>query len=441
MLTGFGVKAQTLDTLWMRKFSEYGGCNYVKFIENDSKVIAGTPSGRVFVLNSENGSIIDTIDAIFRRDNGNPAYFYDYVNIQNKNLLLCASADSVIIFNLNTKSIEKVLKDSILRINQYQRKIITNGRFSISTNQLAVTYRLLNDVWPDSGAKHAIIIYSLTDYSQQKVLFINRGGYPTGVVFSEENNIIAVYSNNYTHQNYSGSDLRIELYDSFTFELIRTIKLNSAFQNIMIFSPDGNKIASACEDNKLRIYDVSSGQITDEVESGFIAFQGEQNALAFTSDGAKLIYGTGDDGQRLSIYNLITKERKKYNLPGTLVSPNVLSINSNDSKLICGTGARSYMLNLSPILIVETVKTEPETTLYPNPTNGNIVFELSEINSITGYTIFDASGRKINESFRNELILTEKKLILNCSDLQAGIYYLIINWSDKSKTNKIIKEK
>lgn len=76
-----------------------------------------------------------------------------------------------------------------------------------------------------------------------------------------------------------------------------------------------------------------------------------------------------------------------------------------------------------------------ELSLYPNPTyNGTIYLSFNDYNLVNSITVFDISGKVVNNS--NQTSISDNKISLN--NLQHGIYFVKITTANAILTKKIV---
>ncbi len=75
---------------------------------------------------------------------------------------------------------------------------------------------------------------------------------------------------------------------------------------------------------------------------------------------------------------------------------------------------------------------EGECSVYPNPSNGTIKVNLPHNEAIKSYAIYDVFGRKVKEEITNEN--------MTVSELDNGLYWLILFTENKSYKTKIMKQ-
>jgi hypothetical protein len=93
-------------------------------------------------------------------------------------------------------------------------------------------------------------------------------------------------------------------------------------------------------------------------------------------------------------------------------------------------GAYIFAGDCSPVLGVEDNISE-QIAVFPNPTRGFLNIKSGLSNEILGISLFDLSGKKIGLNLQNEGI--------DISNLENGMYFLIIETTSGSKIEKIIK--
>jgi len=108
---------------------------------------------------------------------------------------------------------------------------------------------------------------------------------------------------------------------------------------------------------------------------------------------------------------------------------------SKDDKYILGVGEGG--IGLFNFLKGTDVPLEPKvsSTLYPNPTNGNITIPFNQpIAEPTIITVQDSKGAIVKELFNQYLDAGQHNLTFNVADLSQGIYFVRV----QSRHNEII---
>ena len=87
----------------------------------------------------------------------------------------------------------------------------------------------------------------------------------------------------------------------------------------------------------------------------------------------------------------------------------------------------------TPILNANSFKPNSKLNVYPNPTSSHVNIELLT-NEIATLEVYDVSGKILFTE-----VLTSKTNTINIEKLSSGIYFLKVNSSEGTSTNKIIK--
>ena len=117
------------------------------------------------------------------------------------------------------------------------------------------------------------------------------------VAYSPDGNTVAVAS----------MDSKLRLWDTQTTQLKATLTGHTAAINFVVYSPDGNTIATAggWKDNTVRLWDAVTGE-TKSVLTGYTPI----NAVAYSPDGKTLATGGDYHGNALQLWNAKTKKLK-----------------------------------------------------------------------------------------------------------------------------------
>jgi hypothetical protein len=94
-----------------------------------------------------------------------------------------------------------------------------------------------------------------------------------------------------------------------------------------------------------------------------------------------------------------------------------------------------YQVNITSTLNQENFYTN-EVVLFPNPTKNLIFFDNSKA-KFQKYEIYDYSGRLVTNVIFNEI---SNQQTINLESLPTGIYKIILQNNEYSKTENIIKE-
>jgi hypothetical protein len=110
----------------------------------------------------------------------------------------------------------------------------------------------------------------------------------------------------------------------------------------------------------------------------------------------------------------------------------VNGINSS-SQTNCDNYSNTSSVLLTITFLSTTYFIKPTTIIYPNPFQNNFTIETEK--TITNYSLFDLTGKKIIETF------SKNEIDNFSSQLNSGVYFLNLEFENGQKTNhKLIKE-
>ena len=114
-----------------------------------------------------------------------------------------------------------------------------------------------------------------------------------------------------------------------------------------------------------------------------------------------------------------------------------------DVNFSTGSGEWGDIYSVIDILTVNELSISSEddyslNSIYPNPFNSTVTFNLSHYNNTNSLKIliFDSTG-KLVENFNKNNLINREKLIWNASNLRSGIYFVNFKYSNNSFTQKI----
>jgi WD40 repeat protein len=244
--------------------------------------------------------------------------------------------------------------------------------------------------------------------------FIGHSSFINCLVFSPDGQLLA-----------SGSaDKTIKIWEVATGSVIRTLKGHTGFVNFLAISPDGQLLVSASADRTIKVWNLATGQAirTLKGHAGFVNF------LAISPDGQLLVSASAD--QTIKVWNLATGQAI-HTLKGHKNSVNSLAISPDGQTLFsAGADATIKVWNLSTRKEIRTLKGHQSFVNYlAISSDGKLLFSASADKTIKIWQI--ANGQEIDTlkghtSFVNYLELTPdgQKLISSSPDNQIKIWNL-----------------
>lgn len=90
-------------------------------------------------------------------------------------------------------------------------------------------------------------------------------------------------------------------------------------------------------------------------------------------------------------------------------------------------------LNKAPLSSDELVSDAPK--IFPNPASDKVFVELNSTDDFKNIEVYDLQARLVSAE---TIAVDDHSLMLNASNLKDGIYFLNLNYSDRSSISKLI---
>ncbi|MDQ1267026.1 MAG: repeat-containing protein 38, partial [Bacteroidota bacterium] len=415
--------AEEPDVIWSKNLFHRGGCDFVRFYDNETKVLAGTPSGVIYLYETQTGNQLDSFYL---------GVIKDYAFIDSKNLLAVAAHDTLLIYNLDTRHTESFMLDTIIPAPFGHEAILpVSASFSVEKKQLLIAFETIAATPP---WEYDVLVYDMETNNFITVIKNKKTG-TIMVKYSPDNKKIAVLT---CDQIGTTGKLitNIAIYDVNPFdENYNIINVGDVFVNDIAFSPDGTQIAAACEDGYIRIWEVDNNKFIKAMsDNAYRAY-----TCLFTKNNEYLI--TGIAKKDISCYNFY--ETQNFDKVKQIDIGLYLGVDINESlnRLLSGSSYNVTLANINIVGIAEEKSNNKIEILYPNPANGNItiIFDNPKSQNIQ-IMITDLYGVNINTIFNGTLEDGTHKISYNCNKLPNGAYFLRVQGGDISITYKLIKE-
>lgn len=113
-----------------------------------------------------------------------------------------------------------------------------------------------------------------------------------------------------------------------------------------------------------------------------------------------------------------------------------IEFNTTGNKIIAGTFARSVQtIDISSIVGIETITTQPEIKLFPNPTSDVVTINNLNTTENLSIEIYAING----ELIKSEKSLQNTTYTINVKDFKPGTYMVVIHQNKKNIIKKFVK--
>jgi hypothetical protein len=158
-----------------------------------------------------------------------------------------------------------------------------------------------------------------------------------------------------------------------------------------------------------------------------------------------MIYDTSNNNTLYETYNWDTSNSSWYITRNNALKYDVNNFINNElnttynttSSLYSGMDSTQYYYHTANVTVIKTptTLTNTKTISYPNPSNGNIIINATELGATNGLDIYNAQGTKV---YSNPIFSAQLSNELDLSKLDKGIYFIKINTGGKVRTERII---
>ncbi len=137
----------------------------------------------------------------------------------------------------------------------------------------------------------------------------------------------------------SGSnDNKIKIWNAATGALIRTLTMHTDNVNSVAFNHDGTRIASGSDDDDVKVWNVSDGSVAN-TETGH---SGDVTSVAFNHDGTVIASGSKDDS--IKLWNLTVSITNTYNYNDDVADFLSVAFNHDGTRLAFGNANNSLRI-------------------------------------------------------------------------------------------------
>ncbi len=413
LMSNFGIAES--DTVWVKKIGSE--VLQVKFSPDGEKIYVGGANYKPFIVSTLTGETIKEFEQSFVSVTAMD------LSKDGEWLIIGGGNRNVELINTKNESNKNLIIPQ--EINQlYENMIIYSASISVDNKHCCIVTVGSNK--QDLREGHIII----WDLKTQTYLNNIDVGFAKRARYSPTENILAVC------YDAADVDCPIELYNTDTYQKIKTLGYHSSNTQDISFSPDGSLLASCGWDGIIKIWDVEQKKLVKEFGGNI-----EVNSVGFIGN-EKVIGGCGNFQNRyVKIWDIVLEK-----LLGQIKTNIQLDIDISEIKNYCVVANASSGIFLFDYLKVITgiglTETNVKDLIKPNPTNN-----ISEINFFlpfsgkTFISINDANAKEIEILYNGFLEHGQHKLQWIPKGVPSGIYFCNITAKNFSKTLKIILEK
>lgn len=151
-------------------------------------------------------------------------------------------------------------------------------------------------VWSPDGALLAVMtegtvrLYDTIDWNAPPHIIDSRSGAFAGAAFSPDSSMLALVSHNYAPGSRKLDSAEVILWERSSGTTRLVLRGHSDLIVQLAFNADGSSLATAAQDQQIRVWDTTTGALLRQLETGLRFF----NDLAFNAEGVLLVAGSND---------------------------------------------------------------------------------------------------------------------------------------------------
>jgi len=422
LMSNFGIAES--DTVWVKKIGSE--VLQVKFNPDGEKIYVGGANYKPFIVSTLTGETIKEFEQSFVSVTAMD------LSKDGEWLIIGGGNRNVELINTKNESIKNLIIPQ--EINQlYENMIIYSASISADNNHCCIVTVGSNK--QDFREGHIII----WDLKTQTYLNNIDVGFAKRARYSPTENILAVC------YDAVDVDCPVELYNTDTYQKIKTLGYHSSNTQDISFSPDGSLLASCGWDGIIKIWDVEQKKLMKD-----FLFHSPNDYLlsvSFSSDNKLIFVGGGNiDRWAIKVYDRISYEEKHIYLINylTITSEGPIDIDAKQIQqknyIITGTSRGLILLNTDWITNVTTENAISKKIInIPNPIKNSTEIVIPILrNGYYDITIFDNNSEKLDVIHNGFLESGKHSFIWDATKYANGTYFCIVNGQNYSDTLKIL---